>query len=73
MYKEVAAVVRKGFIKGLWRSITSIYNEIMVHPFLQDLTDGTLSAIVSPLNVTAPAAGNPRNKGCAAGAPPCRS
>ena len=52
MYKEVPVIVRKGFIKGLWRSITSIYNEIMVHPFLQDLTDGTISAIVSPLNIT---------------------
>ena len=52
MYKEGAAIARKGFIKGLWRSITSIYNEIMVHPFLQDLTDGTLSAIIPPLNAT---------------------
>ena len=42
MYKEVPVIARKGFIKGLWRSITSIYNEITVHPFLQDLTDGTL-------------------------------
>ena len=34
MYKEVAAIARKGFIKGLWHSITSFYNGIMAHPFL---------------------------------------
>jgi thiaminase/transcriptional activator TenA len=33
---------RKGFTNELWRSITSIYNEILAHPFLLGLTDGTL-------------------------------
>ncbi len=33
---------RKGFTNELWHSITSIYNEILVHPFLLGLTDGTL-------------------------------
>ena len=33
---------RKGFTNELWHSITSIYNEILAHPFLLGLTDGTL-------------------------------
>jgi thiaminase/transcriptional activator TenA len=34
---------RKGFTDELWRSITSIYDGILTHPFLQGLTDGTLT------------------------------
>ncbi len=33
---------RKGFTNELWHSITSIYNEILAHPFLLGLTDGRL-------------------------------
>jgi len=40
---EVSAMERKGFTNELWRSITSIYNQILAHPFLRGLTDGTLS------------------------------
>jgi thiaminase (transcriptional activator TenA) len=39
---EVPTVERNGFTNELWRSITSIYNEILIHPFLGGLTDGTL-------------------------------
>ncbi len=40
---EVAAMKRKGFTNELWRSITPIYAEIVAHPFLRGLTDGTLT------------------------------
>jgi thiaminase (transcriptional activator TenA) len=40
---EVPAMERKGFTDELWHSITSIYNEILAHPFLLGLTDGTLT------------------------------
>src|SRR5919199_1600665 len=40
---EVPATKREGFTNKLWRSITSIYDEILAHPFLRGLTDGTLS------------------------------
>ncbi len=40
---EVPAMKRRGFTNELWRSITSIYNEILTHPFLRGLTDGTLT------------------------------
>jgi len=40
---EVPVIERKGFTSELWRSITSIYNEILTHPFLRGLTDGTLT------------------------------
>ncbi len=40
---EVPAMERTGFTKELWRSITSIYDEIVAHPFLHGLTDGTLT------------------------------
>jgi thiaminase/transcriptional activator TenA len=43
MYKEVPTIARTGFTNELWRSITSIYNEILAHPFLRGLTDGTLT------------------------------
>ena len=43
MPKEVPAIARTGFTNELWRSITSIYNEILAHPFLRGLTDGTLT------------------------------
>jgi len=33
----------RGFTNELWHSITSIYNEILVHPFLRELTDGTVT------------------------------
>lgn len=32
----------RGFTGDLWRSIDLIYVEILAHPFLQGLTDGTL-------------------------------
>jgi thiaminase/transcriptional activator TenA len=34
---------RKGITNELWRSIAPIYNQILAHPFLRGLTDGTLS------------------------------
>lgn len=40
---EVYATERGGFTGKLWRSIEDIYAEILAHPFLQGLTDGTLS------------------------------
>jgi thiaminase/transcriptional activator TenA len=40
---EVPAIERIGFTNELWRSITSIYNEILTHSFLRGLTDGTLT------------------------------
>ncbi len=40
---EVPAMERKGFTNELWRSITSIYSEILAHQFLRGLTDGTLT------------------------------
>ncbi len=40
---EVASMKRKGFTNELWRSITPIYVEIIAHPFLRGLTDGTLT------------------------------
>ena len=43
MYKEIPVTEREGFTNELWRSITSIYNEILAHSFLQGLTDGTLT------------------------------
>ena len=33
----------RGFTADLWRSIEDIYTEILAHPFLTGLTDGTLS------------------------------
>src|ERR687890_22611 len=42
MYK-VPAMKRKGFTNELWRSIVTIYDEILAHPFLRGLTDGTLT------------------------------
>jgi thiaminase/transcriptional activator TenA len=43
MPKEVPAIARTEFTNELWHSITSIYNEILAHPFLRGLTDGTLT------------------------------
>src|SRR5215210_7543012 len=43
MYREIPATGREGFTNELWRSITSIYNEILAHLFLRGLTDGTLT------------------------------
>src|SRR5918999_218759 len=40
---EVPAIERKGFTNELWCSITSVYNEILTHPFLRGLTEGTLT------------------------------
>ena len=40
---EVPAMERKGFTNELWRSIVTIYDEILAHPFLRGLTDGTLT------------------------------
>src|SRR4051794_28518115 len=39
---EAPTTNREGFTSELWRSITSIYDEILAHPFLRGLTDGTL-------------------------------
>lgn len=33
---------RRGFTAELWRSIDPVYTEILAHPFLRGLTDGTL-------------------------------
>ena len=40
---ENHGVSRKVFTSELWRSIEGIYAEILAHPFLMGLTDGTLS------------------------------
>ena len=40
---EIRGTKREGFTGELWRSIEIIYDEILAHPFLQGLTDGTLS------------------------------
>jgi thiaminase (transcriptional activator TenA) len=37
-----AAKDREGFTGELWRSIEGVYAEILAHPFLAGLTDGTL-------------------------------
>jgi len=36
-------ILRKGFTGELWHSIESIYTQILAHPFLAGLTDGTLA------------------------------
>ena len=36
-------ISRKGFTGELWRSIEGVYAEILAHPFLTGLTDGTLA------------------------------
>jgi hypothetical protein len=40
---EVYTTERGGFTGELWRSIENIYAEILAHPFLQGLTECTLS------------------------------
>ena len=40
---EASTTGREGFTGELWRSIKGIYDEILAHPFLRDLTDGTLT------------------------------
>ena len=40
---EVSATRRTGFTGELWCSIESTYAEILAHPFLRGLTDGTLT------------------------------
>ena len=40
---EVYTIERGGFTGELWRSIEGIYAEILAHPFLRGLTDGTLT------------------------------
>ena len=40
---EVPTRARKGFTSELWRSIASTYGRILAHPFLDGLTDGTLT------------------------------
>jgi thiaminase (transcriptional activator TenA) len=40
---EDHGVSRKGFTGELWRSIEGVYAEILAHPFLTGLTDGTLA------------------------------
>jgi len=48
---EVPAIERKGFTNELWCSISSIYNEILTHPFLRGLTDGTRSTSRAKLRI----------------------
>lgn len=36
-------ISRKDFTGELWRSIEGVYAEILAHPFLTGLTDGTLA------------------------------
>ena len=43
MYEEVPVTKREGFTNELWHSITPVYSEILAHPFLRGLTDGTLT------------------------------
>ena len=40
---EIPVSERAGFTNELWLSITSIYDEILAHPFLRGLTDGRLT------------------------------
>jgi len=40
---EHHGVLRKRFTGELWRSIEGVYAEILAHPFLTGLTDGTLA------------------------------
>jgi thiaminase (transcriptional activator TenA) len=40
---ENHGVSHKGFTGELWRSIEGVYAEILAHPFLTGLTDGTLA------------------------------
>ncbi|MCA1848516.1 MAG: thiaminase II [Actinobacteria bacterium] len=40
---EAPVTEREGFTGELWRSIEGIYTEILAHPFLRGLTDGTLT------------------------------
>ena len=40
---ENRAVLRAGFTGELWRSIEDIYTQILAHPFLAGVTDGTLA------------------------------
>ncbi len=44
MQKSISSNRRGRFSGELWRSIESIYAEILDHPFLRGLTDGTLSS-----------------------------
>ena len=43
MYEAPTSAAREGFTGELWRSIEDIYAEILAHPFLTGLTDGTLA------------------------------
>src|SRR5215210_943633 len=40
---EDTTSARGGFTGQLWRSIENVYAEILAHPFLTGLTDGTLA------------------------------
>jgi thiaminase len=40
--KPVRSDMREGFTGELWHSIEGIYEEILAHPFLRGLTNGTL-------------------------------
>ena len=40
---EAPTNARKGFTGELWRSIEDVYAQILAHPFLTGLTDGTLA------------------------------
>jgi hypothetical protein len=41
--RPIRSNTRGGFTGELWHSIESIYDKILAHPFLQGLTDGTLT------------------------------
>ncbi len=43
MQRPIRSNRRGGFTGELWHSIESIYARILAHPFLQGLTDGTLT------------------------------
>ena len=40
---EATTSARGGSTGELWRSIENVYAEILAHPFLTGLTDGTLA------------------------------
>lgn len=42
MSRAPTSAAREGFTGGLWHSIEDIYAEIVDHPFLRGLADGTL-------------------------------
>ncbi len=43
MQKSVGSDIQEGYTRELWRSIADVYEEILNHPFLLGLANGTLS------------------------------